>query len=77
MKIESKEDALKRGEPSPNRAEALMLALGEPPEMMEFISVRELPNQARPHPVFDEDKPFNYNGLGTLLKSRRPGRGGF
>jgi hypothetical protein len=43
MKIESKEDARKRGVPSPDRAEALMLALCKPPQKMEFYSVRDLP----------------------------------
>jgi hypothetical protein len=43
MKIESKEDARKRGVPSPDRAEALMLALCKPPQKMEFYSVHDLP----------------------------------
>ncbi len=43
MKIESKEDARKRGVPSPDRAEALMLALCRPPQKMEFYSVCDLP----------------------------------
>jgi len=43
MKIESKEDARKRGVSSPDRAEALMLALCKPPQKMEFYSVRDLP----------------------------------
>ena len=42
MKIESKEDARKRGVPSPDRAEALMLALGRPPSVFEFYGVRDL-----------------------------------
>ncbi len=39
MKIESKEDARKRGVPSPDRAEALMLALGRAPSVFEFYSI--------------------------------------
>jgi len=41
MKIESKEDARKRGVPSPDRAEALMLALGKPLQKMEYYSIRD------------------------------------
>jgi hypothetical protein len=42
MKIESKADARKRGVPSPDRAEALMLALGRPPARIEYYSIRDL-----------------------------------
>jgi hypothetical protein len=42
IKIESKESARARGIPSPDRAEALMLALCKPPQKMEWTSVREL-----------------------------------
>jgi len=76
VKIESKESAAQRGEPSPDRAEALMLALGEPPQVMEWTPISALPARPRPHPVFDEDRT-KYSGLGTLLKSRKWGRGGF
>jgi hypothetical protein len=43
MKIESKEDARQRGIPSPDRAEALMLALCKPPQKYEFYSIRDFP----------------------------------
>jgi hypothetical protein len=43
MKIESKEEARKRGVPSLDRADALMLALCKPPQKIEFYSVRDLP----------------------------------
>lgn len=43
IKIESKEQARARGVPSPDRAEALMLALCKPPQKMEYLSVRDLP----------------------------------
>ncbi len=36
MKIESKEDARARGVPSPDRAEALMLVLGQPREPFDY-----------------------------------------
>ena len=42
IKIEPKEHARARGVSSPDRAEALMLALGEVPRVYEFISMREL-----------------------------------
>ncbi len=43
MKIESKERARTRGIASPDRAEALMLALCKPPQKYEYYSVRDLP----------------------------------
>ena len=42
MKIESKEKARARGVPSPDRAEALMLALCKPPQRYEYYSIRDL-----------------------------------
>jgi phage terminase large subunit len=42
MKIESKEQARARGVPSPDRGEALMLALCKPPQKFEYYSVRDL-----------------------------------
>ena len=60
MKIESKEDARKRGVPSPDRAEALMLALCKPPQKMEFYSVRDLPRMrsaATGQRYYPEDYP--------------------
>jgi hypothetical protein len=42
MRIESKEKARARGASSPDRAEALMLALCKPPPKYEFYSVRDL-----------------------------------
>jgi phage terminase large subunit len=41
IKIESKESARMRGIPSPDRAEALMLALCKPPQIFEWHSIRE------------------------------------
>lgn len=43
MKIESKEQARARGVPSPDRAEALMLHPGQPPQLYEYYSERDLP----------------------------------
>jgi len=42
MKIEPKEEARARGVDSPDRAEALMLALGKPYEKFEFYTIRDL-----------------------------------
>ncbi len=41
VKIESKESARARGIPSPDRAEALMLALCQPPQKIEWYSIRD------------------------------------
>jgi phage terminase large subunit len=41
MKIESKEKARDRGVPSPDRADALMLALSKPYQKFEFYSIRD------------------------------------
>ena len=41
IKIESKESARARGIPSPDRAEALMLALCKPPQKYEWYSIRD------------------------------------
>jgi phage terminase large subunit len=43
MKLESREDARKRNVPSPDRAEALMLALSRPYQKFEYRSVHDLP----------------------------------
>jgi hypothetical protein len=61
MKIESKEDARKRGIPSPDRAEALMLALCKPPEKYDFI-------QSAISPVYGLQRPDS----GTTPKTIRP-----
>jgi phage terminase large subunit len=45
MKIEAKEQARKRGVSSPDRADALMLALGRQYEKFEYLSTRDLPRQ--------------------------------
>jgi hypothetical protein len=41
IQIESKESARMRGVPSPDRAEALMLALCKPPQKIEFVLIRD------------------------------------
>jgi hypothetical protein len=43
IKIESKADARARGVPSPDRADALMYALGQPYQKMEIILVPNRP----------------------------------
>jgi hypothetical protein len=51
MKIEPKEKARRRGVRSPDRAEALMLALGKPSSMGEIILVPTNPSRAQSHPI--------------------------
>jgi phage terminase large subunit len=51
MKIEPKEKARQRGVRSPDRAEALMLALGKPRSMGEIIMVSTNPSRAKSHSV--------------------------
>jgi len=53
MKIESKEKARDRGVPSPDRAEALMLALCKPPPVYDYTPVP----QERPNRGDWEEKP--------------------
>jgi hypothetical protein len=57
VKIESKEQARSRGVPSPDRAEALMLALSQPAQKFEYYSIRDLPLQRSNfgEPPFEED----------------------
>ena len=45
LKIESKENARSRGVPSPDRADALMLALGRLPWKVEILTSRDLPRR--------------------------------
>lgn len=45
IKIEPKEKARERGVPSPDRADALMLALCKPPQVYEYFSARDLPRR--------------------------------
>ena len=79
VKIESKEDARKRGVPSPDRAEALMLALGEVPPEYDFISQKQIEAFTQPgsysrfdHRPTDEDMP---NGRGKQMVLNRYFRG--
>ncbi len=85
MKIESKEQARARGVPSPDRAEALMLALGQPPSVFEFYSTRDLRRPSRERadasdPRFSKH-PFSgfrevpYDGDDDRIKPRRWRRG--
>jgi phage terminase large subunit len=57
LKLESKEQARARGVPSPDRAEALMLALCKPPQKIEYRSARDLPSSNAQTGIcpFDED----------------------
>jgi hypothetical protein len=79
MKIEAKEKARARGVPSPDRAEALMLALGKPREAYEYRSIHDSPRsrvsdpQSTAHPLFgfrevpydddDDYRPASRSGL--------------
>jgi hypothetical protein len=58
LKIESKESARARGLPSPDRAEALMLALCKPPQRMEYYSIRDLPRLGSSAISPDPHAPF-------------------
>jgi phage terminase large subunit len=60
MKIEAKEEARKRGVPSPDRADALMLALGKPYQKFEYLSIRDLqPKRSRStEPASRANNPF-------------------
>jgi phage terminase large subunit len=83
LKIESKEEAAKRGLPSPDRAEALMLALGELPREYAFYGVGsafEAKNSPTgEHGSHPDRKDLQTGrlagGLGVLKKSRRFGTG--
>lgn len=63
IKIESKESARARGVPSPDRAEALMLALAKPPQKIEWISVRDL-RRRRSEAKLSEDYDWSYTARG-------------
>lgn len=61
VKIESKEAARARGVISPDRAEALMLALCKPPQKFEFYLVRDLPldrSRSSELPYDDDDDDY-------------------
>ncbi len=68
MRIEPKEKARARGVVSPDRAEALMLALGEPAPLFEWHSVREL---MRPTTDFEREIEEDRLELPHLLKRKR------
>lgn len=84
MKIESKEDARKRGVPSPDRADALMLALCKPPQKLEFYSIYDLPRlRARlGEDPDDDDNPLRsrrgfWDAWAKGSLARKFGRGGY
>ena len=68
MKIESKEQARARGVPSPDRADALMLAFSKPYQKMEYTPA------PRRRPVFDERR-FDDDDDDHRIKRRRWPRG--
>jgi hypothetical protein len=57
MKIESKESARQRGIRSPDRAEALMLALCRPPQKFEYFTTRNPPGLNRALSLDDDFDP--------------------
>lgn len=75
LKIESKESARARGVPSPDRADALMLALCRPPWKMEILTIRDLhkseANSPRPHdrllPIFGFEEIGDDQGDGDNM----------
>jgi len=83
IKIESKEKARARGVPSPDRAEALMLALCKPPQKIEYYTVGDLPRlqrEAGGPPYHPEDYPsprgrFDALAPGSLARDLRRHRG--
>jgi hypothetical protein len=79
MKIESKEDARKRGVRSPDRADALMLALSKPYQKLEYIPVSAFYAQ-RPsadRPSRDDDVPESRSRqLDRIMGKARWPRGG-
>jgi phage terminase large subunit len=65
VKIESKESARTRGVSSPDRAEALMLALCKPPQKIECYLIRDLPRlRAGTKPSDDYDWSYAARGFG-------------
>lgn len=59
LKIEAKEEARKRGVPSPDRAEALILALGQPRPLYGYLSLRDLDRkQATENSVARVEHPY-------------------
>ena len=91
MKIESKAQAAARGVPSPDRAEALMLAFCKPPIKFEYHSIRDLPRlqsstsyDPADYPNHDDDYPWARGrrdweawAPGSLARYFRKHRGGF
>lgn len=78
IKIESKETARARGVSSPDRAEALMLALGKSPPLYEFISIRNIERpRLRGQAARDalEDQMNDYRRLGFGSRRGWPKKG--
>ena len=82
LKIESKENARSRGVPSPDRADALMLALGRPPWKLEILTTRDLhksesnstSSYRRSNPFFGFDEIEDDDGDDTGLTMSPPSR---
>jgi hypothetical protein len=82
LKIESKESARSRGVPSPDRADALMLALGRPPWKIEILTTRDLHKSesnsstryGRSNPFFGFEDKGEDHGDDTGLTMSPPSR---
>jgi hypothetical protein len=75
LKIQSKEEAAKRGVPSPDRAEALMLALGELPAEYSYTSVETFrEHRLLPSEQQERDQAGDLAGLGRLRSLNQLGR---
>jgi hypothetical protein len=68
MKLESKEQARARGVRSPDRAEALMLALCKPPQKIECYTARDLPRLNAQEAIC----PFDDDAKGRVRPRRWP-----
>jgi hypothetical protein len=76
IKIESKESARARGVPSPDRAEALMLAVCSPPQKFEYYPARNPPGppQRLVRDLADDDDDDYRIPRSRLLDAWAPGR---
>jgi hypothetical protein len=69
VKIESKESARARGALSPDRAEALMLALCKPPQKYEYYTARDLPLLRSKSVVATDSEPHPYWGFREVFRN--------
>ena len=75
LKVESKEKARERGVPSPDRAEALMLALCKPRPLYEYRSIRDLRTERRAvdNSIYPAEHPYwGFREVPYLEEDDRP-----